>query len=137
VPIDNRGEHAIVETLVAQIVALLGVDAGTVQMVLTGLLDLARQSLGPDTGNALIAQIPGATEMMAGSLMGSGSMLSSLLGGGPDTTAGLVQLVADSGLAPDQVATIADMLLGYVQQTAGPGAADQLYDAIPALARLG
>jgi hypothetical protein len=29
------------------------------------------------------------------------------------------------------------MLLGYVQQTAGSDAANQIYDAIPALARLG
>jgi hypothetical protein len=126
-----------VESLVSQIVALLGADAGTVQMVLVGLLDLARDSLGPEAGTALIGQIPGAAEMMAGDLIGSGSFLSSLLSGGPDTTAGLVQLVHDSGLPRDQVATIADMLLGYVQQTAGSDAANQIYDAIPALARLG
>lgn len=124
------------ETLVTQIVALLGIDAGTVQMVVTGLLDLAREALGPDAGNALIQQIPGAAEMMAGSL-GSGSLLSSLLSGGPDSAAGLAQLVRDSGLAPDQVATIADMLLGYVQQTAGADVAHQIYDAIPALGQLG
>lgn len=125
------------ETLVTQIVAMLGIDAGTVEMVLTGLLDLARSSLGPEAGNALIAQIPGAAEMMAGSLMGSGSLLSSLLGSAPDSTAQLVQLVHDSGLPPDQVATIADMLLGYVQQAAGADAANQIYQAIPALGRLG
>lgn len=125
------------ETLVTQIVALLGVDAGTVQMVLSGLLDLARSSLGPEAGNLLISQIPGAPEMMAGSMIGSGSLLSSLLGGGPDSAAGLAQLVRDSGLAPDQVATIADMLLGYVQQTAGTEAANQLFNAIPALPHLG
>lgn len=124
------------ETLVTQIVALLGIDAGTVQMVITGLLDLAREALGPDAGNALIQQIPGAAEMMAGSL-GSGGLLGSLLSGGPDSAAGLAQLVRDSGLAPDQVATIADMLLGYVQQTAGTDVAHQIYDAIPALGQLG
>ncbi len=124
------------ETLVTQIVAILGIDAGTVQMVVSGLLDLARQSLGPDAGPALIAQIPGAAEMMADSLMGSG-FLGSLVGSGTDTTAGLIQLVRDSGLQPDQVATIADMLLGYVQQSAGADAANQIYNAIPALGQLG
>ena len=124
------------ENLVTQIVALLGVDAGTVKMILVGLLDLARDSLGPDASASLIAQIPGAAEMMADNLIGSG-LLGSLLPGGPDGAARLAELVQDSGLAPDQVATIADMLLGYVQQTAGADAANQLYNAIPALAQLG
>lgn len=124
------------ESLVTQIVALLGVDPGAVQMVLAGLLDLARDSLGPEAGAALVAQIPGAAEMMADNLMGSG-LLGSLLSGGSDGAARLADLVRDSGLAPDQVATIADMFLGYVQQTAGSDAANQLYNAIPALAQLG
>jgi hypothetical protein len=131
------GGELLVESLITQMVTLLGADAATVQMVVVGLLDLARQSLGPEAGAALLAQIPGAPEMMADSLIGSGSMLSSLLSGGPDTAAGLARLVQDSGLPPDRVATIADMLLVYVQQTAGSDAANQLYDAIPALAQLG
>lgn len=125
------------ESLVSQIVALLGIDAATVQMVVVGLLDLAREGLGPEAGNALVMQIPGAAEMMAASMIGSGSLLSSLLSGGPDTAAGLTQLVRDSGLEPGQVATIADMLMGYVQQTAGSDVANQIYDAIPALGQLG
>ncbi len=124
------------ESLVTQIVALLGVDPGAVQMVLAGLLDIARDSLGSEAGAALVAQIPGAAEMMADNLMGSG-LLGSLLSGGPDGAARLADLVRDSGLAPDEVATIADMFLGYVQQTAGSDAANQIYNAIPALAQLG
>lgn len=124
------------ESLVTQIVALLGVDPGAVQMVLAGLLDIARDSLGPEASAALIVQIPGAAEMMADNLIGSG-LLGSLLSSGPDSAARLADLVRDSGLAPDQVATIADMFLGYVQQTAGADAANQIYNAIPALGQLG
>jgi hypothetical protein len=124
------------ETLIAQITGLLGIDAGTAQFVLAGLLDIARQSLGPE-GGALFAQIPGADEVLATSLLGSGGVsLSALLGGGPGPEA-LADLVRDSGLSPHQVASIADMLLDHTQAHAGPEAALRLYRAIPGLAGLG
>jgi hypothetical protein len=126
-----------VETLIAQITGLLGIDAGTAQFVLAGLLDIARQSLGPDAGAALLAQIPGADEVLATSLLGSGGIsLSALLGGGPGPEA-LAELVRDSGLSPHEVATIADLLLDYAQEHAGHDAAMHLYQAIPGLAGLG
>lgn len=122
------------EDLVAQLTTLLGVDAPTVQLVLAGLLDIARQGLGPD-GAALIAGIPGASDLLAANLMGSGH-LAGLLGGGPDPDA-LMRLAEDSGLDPAQVGTIADMLLTYVEKTAGPDAANELFAALPGLGELG
>jgi hypothetical protein len=124
--------------LITQITAMLAVDPGTASMVLAGLLDIARQALGPDAGATLIGLVPGASDLMANNLLGStGVSLSSLLNHPPDSGQALLDLVRDSGLSPDQVASIADMLLGYVQQTAGPEAADQMYGALPGLAQLG
>lgn len=126
------------EGLITQIVALTEIDAATVQLVLAGLLDLAGQALGADDAATLFALIPGAADMLAhGLLGGSGISLSALLGQPVDGSAALMDLVRDSGLAPDQVATIADMLLTYVERTAGGEAADRLYGALPDLALLG
>ncbi len=121
------------EDLVTQLATLLGTDAHTVGMVLAGLLDIARQGLGPD-GAELIARIPGATDLLAANLMGTGGIAGLL--GGPDPNA-LGQLVQDSGLDPGQVATIADMLLTYVEKTVGTQAANQLFSALPGLGELG
>jgi hypothetical protein len=126
------------ESLITQITTVLGLDAATVGMVIAGLLDLARQGLGPDAGATLIAMVPGAPELLANNLLGStGISLGSLLGPSPSSAQALLDLARDSGLTPDQVGSIADMLLGYVQQTAGPDAANQIYGALPGLAQLG
>jgi hypothetical protein len=126
-----------VEDLVAYVVALTGIDPHTVQTVLVGLLDLALQTLGPD-GARLLSRIPGAAELMAQGLLDpSGASLASLLGHPVDTAAALMDLVRDSGLTPDQVGSIADLLLDHVEQTAGADVADRLYLALPGLAQLG
>jgi hypothetical protein len=127
-----------VEDLIAQIVVMTGIDAATVQLVLAGLLDLASQSLGAEDAAALLGAIPGASDLIGHSLLGgSGASLGALLGTPVDGSAALLDLVRDSGLSPDQVASIADQLLGYVEQTAGGEAADRLYGALPGLSVLG
>lgn len=131
-------ERQRVEGLITQIVALTGIDAAGVQLVLAGLLDLAGQALGAEDAALLFGMIPGASEVAAhGLLGGSGVALDALLGRPVDGSVAMMDLVRDSGLAPDQVATIADMLLGYVEQTAGGEAANRLYGALPGLASLG
>jgi hypothetical protein len=125
------------EDLIAQVVALTGIDPATVHMVLVGLLDLALQTLGAD-GAGLLSRVPGATELMAaGVLDTTGASLASLLGQPVDTAAALQDLVRDSGLTPDQVGSIADRLLDHVERTAGAEVADRLYLALPGLAQLG
>jgi hypothetical protein len=127
-----------VESLISQIVVMTGIDAATVQLVLAGLLDLAGQSLGADDAAALFGAIPGASDLVGTNLLGgSGASLSALLGKPVDGSVALLDLARDSGLSPDQVASIADQLLGYVEQTAGGEAADRLYGALPGLALLG
>jgi hypothetical protein len=126
------------EPLVAQITGLLGIDAATAKLVLVGLLDIARQSLGPEASAALLAQIPGAAELAGSSLLGStGISLSALLGGGGPGPEALAELVRESGLSGHEVASIADMLLDYTREHAGPEVADRLHAAIPGLAWLG
>lgn len=125
------------EDLVVHIVALTGIDPLTVQTVLVGLLDLALQALGPD-GSLLLGRVPGAAELMAQGLLDSaGASLAGLLGRPVDTAAALFDLVRESGLTTGQVASIADLLLEHVEQTAGAELADRLYLALPGLAQLG
>lgn len=125
------------EDLVVHVVALTGIDPLTVQTVLVGLLDLALQTLGRD-GASLLRQVPGAAELIAqGLLDSSGASLASLLGQPVDTAEALLELARDSGLTPNQVASIADLLLDHVEQTAGADLADRLYMALPGLAQLG
>jgi hypothetical protein len=126
------------ESLIAQITGLLGIDAGTAQLVLVGLLDIARQSLGPEASATLLAQIPGAGELAGSSLLGSsGISLSALLGDSGGERDALADLVRDSGLSAYEVASIADMLIDYTSEHAGPAAAERLYGAIPGLVWLG
>lgn len=125
------------EDLVAQVVALTEIDPAVVQTVLVGLLDLALQALGSD-GAGLLSRVPGAAELMAqGVLDTSGASLASLLGQPVDTAEALMDLVHDSGLTPDQVGSIAALLLDHVERTAGADVADRLYLALPGLAQLG
>lgn len=128
---------AVMEALIDQITGVMGIEPETARLVLVGLLEIARQSLGPDASATLFAQIPGASELAASSLLGSsGISLGALLGSGPGPDA-LADLVRDSGLGAHDVATIADMLLDYTRDYAGADAADRLFAAIPGLAWLG
>ncbi len=125
------------EDLVAQVVALTGIDPLTVQAVILGLLELALQTLGPD-GTGLLNRVPGATELLAQGLLDtSGASLASLLGQPVDTAEALLELARDSGLTPDQLGSIADLLLDHVERSAGADVADRLYMALPGLGRLG
>lgn len=125
------------EDLVANIVTLTGIEPLTVQTVLVGLLDLALQTLGRD-GASVLTRVPGAAELMAQGLLDTTSAsLASLLGQPVDTATALMDLVTDSGLTPDQVGSIADLLLEHVEATAGAEVANRLYLALPGLAQLG
>lgn len=125
------------DDLVTHIVALTGIDPLTVQTVLVGLLDLALQALGPD-GAGVLGRVPGAPELVAqGLLDAGGASLASLLGRPVDTTTALMDLARDSGLTPDQLGSVAHLLLDHVEQTAGAEVADRLYLALPGLAQLG
>jgi hypothetical protein len=126
------------ENLIGQITVMLNIDAQTASMVVAGLLDLARQSLGPEAGGALIAAIPGASDLLGNDLLaGTGLSLGALLGHPVDNTQALLDLAKDAGVSVDHLGTIGDMLLSYVQRTAGGDTANQLSGALPGLAHLG
>ncbi|MEL6288533.1 MAG: DUF2267 domain-containing protein [Pseudomonadota bacterium] len=142
------------ETLIANIVSKVGIDAGTARMAIGIIMNLFQQNASSDSMAALKGAMPGVESAMAeaeaasdapaegggGGLLGGGlgGMVAGALGAtsGSDGIMGALAKMQAHGLSIDQAKQVGEEVASYVREHAGEDALKDATSSIPGLSQL-
>lgn len=132
-----------IEDFVQAAAQRFGATEDTTRSASSGLLGVIRDNDDGSTFNQLVDRVPGVVELvgaqneaesgksgLVGGLMGKAAGLMGRQGG---SSAGLLGLLASSGISTSNVGPFVSMFLKFIQQTAGPELSDRVSGSLPNL----
>ena len=120
------------EELIGRIVAAVGIDQALAEKAVGIILGFLNREAPEGDMQALLAKIPGAAELVAGSGGGGGGGLLSGFGGMGGAMAAMSQLTS-AGLDMGEVQGVTRELVGFAKEKAGEDAVNRIIGSIPGL----
>jgi hypothetical protein len=121
-------------------VSQLGINEDQAKSATGGLLNFLKNQGGGNEAQSLIANLPGAEDVIQST--GSSSESSGTLGGGGmmggltsamGQSGGALAALQGSGLSASQAGPFVKMLVDYARQKAGPEIVERVIDKVPAI----
>lgn len=137
----------MIEQLIQQVVAKLGIDEGLAQKAVGTVLGLLKKQGDGGAVSALFDKIPGAADLagkfsdapaasgggLMGGLMGK---LGGAIGGNAGGAMEAMNALKDTGLSMDQAKDMAPVVTGFLKEKAGGDLLGKALESVPALKSL-